>query len=349
VSKWEVLAGGDGDERGRFRRIRSIAVARNVVVLAILLASATATKYELLDYNPIAAFDATRTYGSARFTVLTDRLIRMEYSESKKFEDRSTLAFVNRALPVPKFMEKNDGTTATIDTGKVILTYKIGQPFSATSLVVTHTKDNSPFWKYGDANTGNLLGTIKSLDELGVTSLNCTENAGIIVHGEALHCQWALVSRAGWAVVDDSQNQALDEEDWWAGNNTDTIDSYLFAHGHDYMGALNDYVKVGGKTAMVPRQASGIWWTRWFDLNNRDVIKVVDDYKSRQVCFRLILVAVGKSALGSRVHYTVHNTDILNMQAAPARYLRARHGLAQEERLVRLHIRQGAVPVPTGV
>jgi alpha-glucosidase (family GH31 glycosyl hydrolase) len=247
---------------------------------ALLLASATATKYELLDYNPVAASGAVKTYGNARFTVLTDQLIRMEYAESGKFEDRSTLAFVNRALPVPKFTENNDGKTATITTSKVTLTYTMGQPFSASTL---SAKGDFGSWAYGNADTGNLLGTIKSLDELGVTSLNCTENKNIVVHGEQLHCQWALISRLGWAVVDDSRNQALDEEDWWAGNNTDTIDSYLFAHGHDYMGALSDYVKVGGKTAMVPRQASGIWWTRWFDLNNRDVIKVVDDYKSRQM------------------------------------------------------------------
>lgn len=43
--------------------------------------------------------------------------------------------------------------------------------------------------------------------------------------------------------------------------------------GHDYKGALSDYVKVGGPIAMVPRQAMGIWWTRWFDFNNWDVKK----------------------------------------------------------------------------
>lgn len=31
-------------------------------------------------------------------------------------------------------------------------------------------------------NDGNLLGTIKSLDMLGVQTLNCTENAGQMVH-----------------------------------------------------------------------------------------------------------------------------------------------------------------------
>ena len=38
---------------------------------------------------------------------------------------------------------------------------------------------------------------------------------------------------------------------------------------------------MGGPIAMVPKQALGLWWTRWFDFNNWDVLKIVDDYESR--------------------------------------------------------------------
>ena len=106
------------------------------------------------------------------------------------------------------------------------------------------------------------------------------------------HCTWGLVSRAGWSVYDDSNSPVLDETGWWGQpsadkqatlfeNNTDTQDWYGFFHGHDYKAALADYVQVGGKIAMVPRQALGVWWTRWFDFNNFDVMKIVDDYESR--------------------------------------------------------------------
>lgn len=37
-------------------------------------------------------------------------------------------------------------------------------------------------WSFGMYPDGNLLGTIKSLDELGVETLNCTQNAGQMVH-----------------------------------------------------------------------------------------------------------------------------------------------------------------------
>ena len=45
----------------------------------------------------------------------------------------------------------------------------------------------------------------------GVQTLNCTEieKHHVTVHGESLHCQWGLVSRDGWALVDDSDNWGL--------------------------------------------------------------------------------------------------------------------------------------------
>jgi len=65
--------------------------------------------------------------------------------------------------------------------------------------------------------------------------------------------------------------------------NGDATDLYGFFHGHDYFGALADFVAVSGKTIMVPKYASGIWWSRWYDLNNLDLVKVVDDYRSREI------------------------------------------------------------------
>ena len=50
----------------------------------------------------------------------------------------------------------------------------------------------------------------------------------------------------------------------------------MFAHGHDYKGALMDFTTIAGKIPMIPRYANGIWFTRWFDFNNVDVKKIVN-------------------------------------------------------------------------
>ena len=55
-----------------------------------------------------------------------------------------------------------------------------------------------------------------------------------------------------------------------------THDLYGFFHGLEYRDALADYTKIGGKAIMVPRYAMGVWWSRWYDLNNYDTKKLVD-------------------------------------------------------------------------
>jgi alpha-glucosidase (family GH31 glycosyl hydrolase) len=68
-----------------------------------------------------------------------------------------------------------------------------------------------------------------------------------------------------------------------AQQNGDAMDLYGFFHGHDYFGAMQDFVSISGKTIMVPKYASGVWWSRWYDLNNQDLLNVVWDYGNRRI------------------------------------------------------------------
>ena len=76
--------------------------------------------------NPLADPKAVVVCGNARFTVLTDRLIRMEYAPDGRFEDRASLTFVNRALPVPAFTSRTEGNGCVIETKGLTLTYAGG-------------------------------------------------------------------------------------------------------------------------------------------------------------------------------------------------------------------------------
>jgi len=73
------------------------------------------------------------------------------------------------------------------------------------------------------------------------------------------------VSRDGWSVVDDSKNWALTAgAEWWDSVNADTLDWYMFGHGHQYKQALADFTLVAGQIPLIPRGANGVWWTRWY-------------------------------------------------------------------------------------
>jgi alpha-glucosidase (family GH31 glycosyl hydrolase) len=179
-----------------------------------------------------------------------------------QFENRSTYAVVNRKLFVPSFTTSISNGVLTIATTSLVLRYEIAQPFSNASLTIASKRSNMR-WMYGQTQApNNLLGTIKSLDLQNAISLNCAEIQNVTANGESLHCEYGLVSRDGWALVDDSDNYAWDNNDWWQGQNIDDVDLYFFGHDHEYVDALADYMAIGGRVAMVPRYALGVWWTR---------------------------------------------------------------------------------------
>lgn len=76
--------------------------------------------------NPVASADATVVEGNARFTVLTPEMIRIEYSDSARFDDRASFVVVNRQLPVPEFTTERTDSTLSIVTDKLNLTYRLG-------------------------------------------------------------------------------------------------------------------------------------------------------------------------------------------------------------------------------
>src|ERR1700749_863132 len=60
-------------------------------------------KHYHFESKPVAHQDAAICGPHYRFTILTDRLIRYEWSYDGKFEDRASTFAINREFPVPKF------------------------------------------------------------------------------------------------------------------------------------------------------------------------------------------------------------------------------------------------------
>lgn len=168
--------------------------------------------------NPAAV--VTASDGFARFTVLTPRLLRMEYAwQQGLHEDRASQAVLTRNLSVPAFTAGESGGVLTITTAAVKLTYVVGSGnFTPASLRVdpVDTTAGFPGWAFGDPFPGNLLGTIRGLDMQAATTLNCSQNTLILDNGENNHCEWGLVSRDGWAIYDDSANAFWDASGWWS-------------------------------------------------------------------------------------------------------------------------------------
>ena len=240
-------------------------------------------KYEELhgnDPNPNPNSVVLSRDGKVRFTILTSKLVRIEYGE---FDNRPSLSVIHRNLPAVEFRtDRNSSSGLVIRTNDIELYYAEGYPFTSSSLQAVNKNQT---WRYGDLPNGNLLGTIRTLDTLGPTNLNCST----FIDPDA-HCEYGLVSRDGWAVFDDTKTPRLGEEDWWDGYGFEDVDIYLFMHGNDYKGAVGDYAKIGGNIPLPPRYMFGTLWTRWYDYDQLDLKQLVSGFSVRGLPLDMLII-----------------------------------------------------------
>jgi alpha-glucosidase len=206
--------------------------------------------------------------GRARFTILTPRLLRLEWSAAGAFEDRGSLAFPQRYASPPPFTATTEQGVTTITTDKLLLEYRhAAGPFSPENLAITLREAGaSHTWRPGQPNLGNLHGTAPTLD-LADSPVGLGEG---------------LLSRDGWALVDDSPSVLLNGETGWIEPRPDTPvqDWYFFGYGHDYTAALADYQRFGGKTPLIPRFVLGAWWSRFWAYSDAELRELVAEFRA---------------------------------------------------------------------
>lgn len=252
--------------------------------------------------DPVADSRADVKLGNARFTVLTPELIRMEWSTDGKFEDHASFVFLNRKLPVPNFSRHltDDGKTLTVKTSALTLTYTLTGDgrFTADNLSITlNVEQKQVVWYPGLADPENLQGTTRTLDN--ALGSKTQEPIG-----------QGLISRSGWALVDDSTRPLFDSTDFsskhgekspwpWVmerpGNEGPGkyLDWYFFGYGHNYRKALGDFVRVAGRIPLPPRFAFGVWWSRYWDYTDQELDELVKGFHENNVPLDVLVIDMG--------------------------------------------------------
>ena len=116
-------------------------LSRQVPFIAMKADDETVSSVSRTNSDPVADSAVIVTSGCARFSILTERLVRMEYSTSGKFDDRASFAVINRKLPVPAFHVTKNLSTTIVTTDALQLTHrkstqKCGNGFSRGELQV---------------------------------------------------------------------------------------------------------------------------------------------------------------------------------------------------------------------
>jgi alpha-glucosidase len=234
-----------------------------------------------LKYDPLALEKSTIAFSKTRFQILTDRLIRMEWAEDGVFEDRATLAVVNRRMTPVKFTKKYAGKIIVLDTGKVCVEYTDdGKNFSKKNLrAAFKLNGKTAEWFPGKEDKENLKGTHRTLDE---------------TFGGRVPLGNGLVSRSGWALVDDSENIVLNVERGrrWVRqrHKAERSDLYLLAYGRDYKDAVRDASEIFGRQPLTPIKSLGYWWSRYWTYTDRDFEEIVENFNRMQVPIDVMVV-----------------------------------------------------------
>jgi hypothetical protein len=251
-------------------------------------------------YDPVADPEAVvLCSASTRLTLLSPLLVRAEHHAASQFEDRASLAFVNRRLPVPAHTVRNTSAwcNITLTDSDITVSYSKLAPDPEGSALLSgglqvRTATGAVMWAGLDAvrASANLGGTVYDLkgqngslcgeEMMGMEicakgshiDLTCGGNQKTFGDGASYctHGVLATLSEQGTptaTLYDDSENTVREPDTnggWWASRQGGTgKDLYLFLHGIDHRAGLRTLASVSGHAAIPPRRFFGVWWSRW--------------------------------------------------------------------------------------
>lgn len=231
----------------------------------------------MFDIQPVAAPEAIVEGKQYRFTVLTDRMLRMEWDENGVFEDRPTKTVFRRNFPVPNFQVKETECSLEIITSELHLYYN-KQRFSQGGLSVAirgMIKHKCAKWHYNmpdiiiHNSRINLHGTVSTLDSIDGA---CELDDG-------------LLDRHGFSTIDDTDTMVLDESGWFVPSERSpgSVDIYFLGYLEAHKDCIRDFYRLSGATPMLPRFALGNWWSRYYKYTEETYMELMEQFAQRQI------------------------------------------------------------------
>lgn len=239
---------------------------------------ANVSNYYVNDKNKLISDKESYIVGNKyRFTVLSPRLMRLEYSPSGVFEDRATSKIINRAFPKTMYSITESDTLIQIDTGIFTLTYvkdselKSGTLGSNIKAMINGTKIE---WQMNNPEVRNMRSINYSIDSI--------KDKIVLDRG--------LYSLDGFCVLDDSNSSVLDESDTFVERDSNVKDLYLFMYNKDFEGCLSDYFTLTGYPSLIPRYALGAWWYKNDNYNLEDIGNLFNTFNRENIPISIFML-----------------------------------------------------------
>ncbi len=235
-----------------------------------------------------------------RFTVLTNRMLRMEYSKNGEFEDRATQLVLNRNFRKTEFKSFIANGRLEIVT-EYFHVYYDQKKFSSKGLEIKMT--NTPYlkklstWYYGDdafEKNGNLKGTAGTLDNANGSSYYVMDDVNLMGTPDIkVDLGKGLMSKSGFSVIDDSNSLVFDEDDWVIPGKADHIDLYFLNYGRDYEGCLKDFYYMTGNTPLLPRYLLGNFWSRYYNYTQNEYMGLMERFEKEKIPISVSVLDMG--------------------------------------------------------
>ena len=214
-----------------------------------------------------------------RISILSDVLIRFEYSEHGTFNDYPTMFACNRSFSKPKVTFREDENIILLTNDIFTIQYTkeksfIGSRFAPEQYLKVSINGTDKVWYFNHPEVRNFKGTFYSLDE--------DKNEPNMDKG--------LFSLDGFVSFDDSRTPILSENGNLIAPNYKNIDTYLFIYNKDFGFALRDYFNLTGHAPLIPRYALGNWWFKNEAYNIRDIQNIVNHFKKNDIPFSVLLL-----------------------------------------------------------
>ena len=220
-----------------------------------------------------------------RITLLSERLIRLEYNKSGIFEDHKTSLVVNRNFPKVNFFRDTTDTMLQIKTSYFTLTYVMDRPISPSKMMATSNlkislNGTDKEWYPGHVEARNFGGLNYSLDDFN----------------NKLKLDKGLYSTDGFVSIDDSNSLIFDGNNYVERENKET-DIYVFMYRKDLGLCLQDYFLLTGYPTLIPRYALGNWWYKDEDYNIYQVDEVIKNFIRSNIMLSVFIL--GDKALNN--------------------------------------------------
>lgn len=213
-----------------------------------------------------------------RISILTERLIRLEYNSEGKFNDLETELVTFRNFENVHFQKREDNAFLEITTNYFKLEYSKEMPFKGTSMnpiknLKISLNGTDRFWYYDHPEVRNYFGSNNVLKQNAENSINR-----------------GLYSLEGFVSIDDSNTLRLDQNGTIVSPNSKSIDMYIFIYGKDFGLAMQDYFTLTGMPSFIPRYALGNWWSRDKAYSSDDINNLLNKFDFNGIPISILLL-----------------------------------------------------------